>query len=120
MGRKFEAFWVFEEEVPKQENNKTLRDKPFSSYKYEGIVVISDRGINLKGKSIATSENFKTFILFSKILRMEKIPPKILEGDNKKKVPEQALRIVYQEQGKNRCVYLQEKLVEIEEGEEGI
>lgn len=117
--RKYEAFWVFEEEIPKQENKDALRDKPLiSAYKYEGFVVISDRGINLRGKSISTGEAFKAYILFSKILKMDKIPPKVFGKDNKEKVPEQALRIVYQEQEKNRCIYLQEKIVPIEEGEE--
>jgi hypothetical protein len=118
LGSKYEAYWVFEEEIPKQENKETPRDKPLiSAHKYEGSVVISDRGINLRGKCIATGEVFNAYILFSKILKMDKIAPKVFETDNKKKVPEQALRIVYQEQGKNRCVYLQEKL-EIEEQEE--
>lgn len=122
MGSKYEAYWVFEEEIPEQENKQAVRGKPLiSAYKYEGAVHISDKGINLRGKSIVTGEAFKSYILFSKILKIDKIPSKVCvcETENKKKVPEQALRIVYQEREKNGCIYIQEKL-EIEEQEEEI
>jgi hypothetical protein len=115
LGKKYEAFWVFEDEVPQQETKEALRGKSIiSPYEYEGHVVINDRGINLKGRSITTGEVFKVYIPFSKILKMEKVPTHLFETVQEK-VPEQTLRIIYQEGGKNKGVYIQEKLDEMEE-----
>jgi len=110
LGSEYGAFWVFEEEVPQQETKEALRDKPIlSSYEYEGYVVINDRGINLKGRSITTGEAFKAYISFSKISKMEKVSTHLFKTVQEK-VPEQALRIIYQERGKNKGIYIQEKL----------
>lgn len=118
LGKKYEAFWFFKENAPKRETREGLSDELSASpYNFEGLVAISDRGINLKGRSIATGEAFNAFILFSKILRMEKVSPISFETVQEK-IPEQVLKIVYQEKGKYRNVYIQEKPGETEEEEE--
>jgi hypothetical protein len=118
--RKYQAFWVFEEDASKKETKEAPRGKPvIPPHCYEGFVVINDRGINLKGRSMATGEAFKAFILFSKISKMEKVSPHLFETVQEK-IPEPSLRIIYQEKGKNIGIRIQEKLVETEKEEDEI
>ncbi len=121
MEGEYEAFWVFEEEVPNELKNhkkmEPIKDKPIISFfGYEGTVVIDDDGIKMKGKSIKTGKEFQAYIPFSNILKMEKIYPFGLEREEK--FSERILKIVYQEEEKKECIYIQEKLFKMNEEED--